>query len=487
MRTSVSRLFVASFAALLLLAAMPASIAVASKENPAGHADKGDKFLALTLGKAKVVNLPGSVSDVMVADPSIAEVTAIQANRLYVVGLSLGDTNIITLNASGDVLSQYNVHVGIDTAAIEENIRKLFPNETSVEVKTIGDRLVLTGNVSTPATAEKITRFVAGHIDAKGGTDNVDTLVQNLLSVDGEQQVMLRVRIIEATRQILRELGTETSINDPNELSRDLFGRDGLNSLGSTASGGLGIDTRNGLTQDPFGIGRMIFDTGVAGIGFVELLINALESDGLVKILAEPNLTAISGEEAGFLAGGEFPYPAGRDQDGNITVKFRKFGVSLSFKPVVLDENRINLQMDSEVSSLDFNEGVELDNTTVPGLDVRRTTTTVEMGSGASLMISGLIKSESVKGVSGLPGIKDTPVLGDLVKSRAFEQQETELVVVVTPYLVKPYAEKSYAEVKKVEPANHVANAFKKNMITRYGDDAASALAATNAPGYMFK
>lgn len=470
--------------AILLLAG---GHAFASKENLASAADKADKFLALTLGKAKMVTLPGMVSDIMVADPAIAEVTAIQADKLYVVGMKLGDTNIITLDATGEILSQYNVHVGIDTDAVEENIRKLFPREKEVQVKTIGDRLVLTGKVSTPATAEKVVRFVAGHIDAKGGTENPDNFIQNLLSVDGEQQVMLRVRIIEATRQILRELGTETSINDPREGTNSLFGRNGLNSLGSTATGALGVNSLTGLTEDPFGVGRLVFDTGVAGIGFIEVLLNALESDGLVKILAEPNLTAISGEEAGFLAGGEFPYPSGRDQDGNLTIKFRKFGVSLNFKPVVLDEDRINLQMDSEVSSLDYTEGVELEDTTVPGLDVRRTTTTVEMGSGASLMISGLIKSQSVKGMSGLPGIKNTPVLGDLVKSRSFEKDETELVVVVTPYLVKPYADKGQASVRKVQPVNHMEKAFRKNMINRYGDDAASALAATKAPGYILK
>src|SRR5690606_18747438 len=178
------------------------------------------------------------------------------------------------------------------------------------------------------------------------------------------------------------------------------------------------------LSGDPVAAGRLLFDSGISGIGTIGLFLNALEEENLVNILAEPNLTAVSGEQAGFLAGGEFPVPVGRDSVGNLVIEFREFGVLLDFRPVVMSDKRISLHMNTEVSSLDFDNAIVLSDVTVPGLDVRRAETTVEVPSGGSLMIAGLLQSEAVKGMAGLPGIRNTPVIGDLVSSDSFRRDD---------------------------------------------------------------
>ena len=403
------------------------------------------KIIKITMGKAEVVPVMGAVADIMVADPKIADVSALQSNKLYIVGASIGDTNIIALDSEGNVVQKLDVHVRIDTDIIEDMIHTVFPSEKNVMVHTVGNQVALTGTVSNPSTAQKIAKLVAAHMGEvrKSSAANVDEMIENLMEVRGEQQVTLRVRIMEVSRDILKELGVESSANDLNETSAtNVFGHKPVTSTNSM-EGFVGVNSNTGLTKDPFGITSLIFDSGINGIGDIEFLLNALESDNLANVLAEPNLTAVSGEKAGFLAGGEFPVPVGRDQDGNIVIDYKQFGVSLNFKPVVMSEDRISLQLDTEVSSLDQGNGLTLSDIQIPGLDVRRASTTVEINSGGSLMLAGLLKSENTKGMSGIPGIKDTPVLGDLISSKSFQRQETELVVIVTPYLVQPFADRS--------------------------------------------
>lgn len=402
-------------------------------------------LMKLTVGKAEVVKLSGAVADIMVADPKIADVSALKSDQLYIVGVNIGNTNIIALDAQGNVLRKIDLNVSIDSNAIEKMISDIFPQEKDVHVRMVGNQAVLTGVVSTPGVAQKISRLVAAHVsDVKGqAVSSPDQAVENLLEVRGEQQVTLRVRILEVSRDVLKELGLETSANNPG--TGTTFGRLTPSSIAKLSTS-LGVNTQTGLTEDPFGIGSVLFDTGVNGLGQIQLLLNALERDNLANVLAEPNLTAVSGEQAGFLAGGEFPVPVGRDRDGNIQIEYKQFGVSLNFKPMVMSEDRISLQLNTEVSSLDPGQGITLADIQIPGLDVRRASTTVEINSGGSLMMAGLLKSENLKGLSGIPGIKDTPVLGDLVSSKSFERQETELVVIVTPYLVQPFADQSQSK-----------------------------------------
>lgn len=425
----------------------------------------------VTQGKAELISVPGDVADVLVANPSIVDVMAIQSNKLYVVGLNIGDTNLIILDGNGDVLKRVDIHVKYDLQAIQSLIGELFPNE-AVKVSAIHDQILITGTVSNPERATKISNLVAHYVsDLQDEEGTPDELVSNLMEVRGEQQVMLQVKIVEATRSVLKELGVETNFNDTNELSAtSIFGgQPNTSNFGNSNNldpSSLAFATGAGLalTQDPVGVGRALFDSGISGIGTVGLFLNALEEQNLVNILAEPNLTAVSGQQAGFLAGGEFPVPVGRDQVGNLVIEFREFGVSLNFRPMVLSDERISLQLDTEVSSLDFESAIVLADVTVPGLDIRRAETTVEIPSGGSLMIAGLLESQAIEGMSGLPGVANTPVIGDLVRSDSFQRDETELVVIVTPYLVKPYAEKSRAAPVSSQANNPLARVFAKNI-----------------------
>lgn len=441
----------------------------------------------VTLGKADMIDMGRNVADVLVANPAVIDVMAVKSNRLYVVGLQVGDTNLIALDAQGNIVRRVDVHVKYDLQAIQSMVDSLYPDER-VKIKAVHDQILLTGKVSTPEKAAKITNVVAHYVsDLQDEDGAVDELISNLLEVQGEQQVMLQVKIVEAKRSILKQLGVETNINDPNELATTtIFGGTQSGSL-SSGTDSLALATGAGLalSGDPVGVGRAVLDTGINGIGAMGLFLNALEEENLVNVLAEPNLTAISGEQAGFLAGGEFPIPIGRDNVGNIVVEFREFGVSLNFKPIVLSDKRISLNMNTEVSALDFGTAIVLADLTVPGLDIRRAETTVEIPSGASLMIAGLLQSETVKDMSGLPGMKDTPILGDLVKSDSFERDETELVVIVTPYLVEPYREEDRAKPVPHKKTNHLALNFAKNIRRNYEDIADDLFAEDQRYGYL--
>ncbi len=462
-----------------------------------GHAEKGmledirseskiEAPVYITLGKADLVALDGDIADVLVANPAVIDVQAVQSNRLYVVGLQVGDTNLIALDANGDVIRKIDIHVRYDLQAIQAMVHDLYPDE-DVTVKAVHDQVLLTGKVSTPDIASKISKVVGSYVgDLQDEKGTVDELIANLLTVKGEQQVMLQVRIIEASRSVIKELGIETNLNDTDELATStIFGGQPSGSttgLGSLAFGtGAGI----GLSRDPAGIGRILADTGISGIGDIGIFLRALEDESLVHILAEPNLTAVSGQQAGFLAGGEFPVPVGRDQVGNIVIEFREFGVSLNFKPVVMSDKRISLQLNTEVSSLDFDSAITLADVNVPGLDVRKADTTVEIPSGGSLMIAGLLQSESVKGMSGLPGISKTPILGDLVKSDRFRRDETELIVIVTPYLVEPYGNKTRAEQAPAQRDNPLARSFAVNVRQSYEVEDDSIFADDEKYGYL--
>lgn len=429
--------------------------------------------LVVTLGKADLIDVDGAVADVLVADPSVIDVMAVQSNRLYVVGLSVGDTNIIALDAQGDVVKRLDVHVTYDLQAIQSLVERLFPDE-DVTIGSIHDQIVLTGSVSNSDVASRVANIVGHYVsDLQDEEGAVDELISNVLEVRGEQQVMLQVKIVEASRTILKELGVETNFNDTNELSATTIfgGRPNISNFGAASQAdpaSLTLGSAIGLSQDPIASARLLADSGISGIGTLGIFLNALEEENLVNILAEPNLTAVSGEQAGFLAGGEFPVPVGRDQVGNLIIEFREFGVSLNFRPIVMSDSRISLQLNTEVSSLDFESAIVLADLTVPGLDIRRADTTVEIASGASLMIAGLLQSEAVEGMQGLPGISKAPVLGDLVSSDSFQRDESELVVIVTPVLVEPYEEKERAEPAPTDKTNPLAASFAMNIRRAY-------------------
>jgi len=427
-------------------------------------ADKVEAPLSIVYGKAEMIDIDGAVADVLVANPSVIAVQAVQSNRLYVVGTTVGDTNIIALDKEGNTIKRLDVHVRYDVQAIQALVNDLFPDE-NVKVSSIHDQILLTGNVSNPDVASKVSNIVAHYVsDLTDSEGAVDELVSSLLEVNGEQQVMLRVRVLEASRTVARELGIETNANDPDDLAaQPIFGRLPPQNQGGLLNYGT-LASSVGLTNTPLATLGLVRNSDQGGIGALGVFIQALEQEDLVKVLAEPNLTAVSGEQAGFLAGGEFPVPQGLDQQGNLVVEFQPFGVSLNFRPVVLSDERISLQLNTEVSSLDYESAVVLSGVTVPGLDIRRAETTVEVPSGGTLMIAGLLQSEAVSGLSGLPGVNKAPVLGDLISSDSFQRDETELLVFITPYLVEPYKDEDRFEKKPNHEKRALALSFIGNI-----------------------
>lgn len=445
------------------------------------NAGSGKKVIEVTLGKGDVLSINGDVSDVLVANPAVADVSALQSNKLYIVGMNLGDTNLVIVDSMGNILESLDIHVKLDEVTIQNYLSELYPEE-QVKVKALNDQVILTGSVSNPSIANKITRVVAAYIgELQNMEGSADDIIVNLLQVRGEQQVMLKVKIFEASKKLLKELAIETEIN--------AFGT----KAGNFSDSFLNVDNGTGLTEPSYAMGGLVFET--SNFGPAALLLSALETDNSVRTLAEPNLTAISGEQAGFLAGGEFPVPGGRDDQGNVIIEFRSFGVSLNFRPTVMSENRISLNLQTEVSSLARDESVTIAGLDVPGLNIRRASTTVEVPSGGGMMIGGLLEANAVKGMAGLPGIRDIPVLGDLVSSRSFIRDESELVILITAYLVKPYAENPAGDPgkpsEKRQPApveeshNYLEETFANNIRRIYGRKAPTLLDEGGKFGYL--
>ena len=382
--------------------------------------------VTIMLGKAEMVNIGGEIADVLVANPSVVNVMAVKSDRLYLVGSALGDTNIMALDAEGNVIKKINVNVQMDTERLSEMIKELYPNE-QVRIRALTDQVVLTGEVSTPAVSNKIYNLVGHYASEIQELSNIpfDRVIVNMLNVRGEQQVMLRVKIVEASRSALKDLGLEA-----NSLSGG-----GIGDLGAT----FATATALGLSA-PAQLGTALLNYNSGDFGNLNFLARALEQEGIINTLAKPNLTAISGEQAGFLAGGEFPIPTQIDRNGNLIYEFRPFGVSLNFRPIVMSPERISLQLTTEVSTTSFDQNLQLNGINVPTFNVRRAETNVELPSGGTLMIAGLIKSDSISGLTQLPGVGDIPVVGDLIKSDTFRRSESEVVVMITPYLVQPFA-----------------------------------------------
>lgn len=469
---------------------MPMMNVWAAKGDVAAVVAKQKAPINVTLGKAELIKVPGNVADVLVANSSIVDVQAVQSDRLYIVGLAIGDTNIIVLDEAGEVLERIDVHVTYDLKAINALVSDMFPGETA-KVSSLHGQMFLSGKVSTPDKASKISDLVAHYVGEVQGVDHekADQIVSNLMEVKGEQQVMLQVKVLEASRNFIRDLGINTVANDVDEnAAARIFGGFPPTSMrGGDGSVTIGTGAGIALPNDPAATIRVLTDSGILGLGTLGIFVNALEKENLVTVLAEPNLTAISGQQAGFLAGGEFPVPVGRDQIGNLVIEYREFGVSLNFRPVVMSGDRINLQLNTEVSSLDFVNAVGAGDLIVPGLDVRRADTTIEIPSGGSLMIAGLLQSDAVEGLSGLPGIRKAPILGDLISSKSFNRNETELVIMISAYLVEPFADKKRVEKAPKQDDNHLAKAFAANIRRSYDKVDDTLFAYDEKFGYVLK
>ena len=381
--------------------------------------------ITLDAGTGRVMQLGAGAASVFAADPKVAEVRPASATSLFIFGVSPGRTTIAALNAGGGPIAQYDVIVrpsayGANEA--ESALARVLPG-SSVHIETLQNGLAITGRVKTPGDADRAMQIVRGYLPA-GQT------VDNRLSVAAALQVNLRVRIAEMSRNVIRQLG----VNWAN-----------LADLGKYAQ--IGLLTNNplvNLTRTPNLLtGTYNFPTA-GHVVDINGLIDTLAQDELIHVLAQPNLTAISGEAASFLVGGEFPIPVAQ-QNNQVTIEFKQYGVSLAFVPTVGSDGRILMKVRPEVSQLTNQGAVQLSsgNSTiqVPALTVRRAETTVELGSGESFAIAGLLQDAVNVTGNGVPFLGDVPVLGALFRSDNFQRNETELVIVVTPYIVRPVAD----------------------------------------------
>jgi pilus assembly protein CpaC len=395
-----------------------------------GGIGQASRSIVLGLNKAAIVELPVAARDVLVSNPAIVDAVVRTNKRTYLIGLAVGQTNAFFFNENGQQILNLEIRVARDLSGLRDSLRQYFPG-TRIDVESINDHVVLSGMVSNASEASKAQDLAARYI----GVDKDNVL--NMLGIEGKEQVMLKVTVAEMQRSVIKQLGVDlSSAADFGDFALRLATSNSFSVQGGSL-GGL-TTAENPLDPTRYQSGDVTVDSAI----------RALERDGILRTLAEPNLTAISGESAKFLAGGEFPVPTSRDRDGNVQIEFKPFGVGLNFTPVVLSEGRISLKISTEVSELASDgafvfQGSDGSGVTVPALKVRRAETTLELPSGGSLVMAGLLSDSTRQNIDGVPGAKDVPVLGQLFRSRDYQKNETELVVIVTPYLVDPTSRKN--------------------------------------------
>ena len=434
-----------AIAALLIASLSQAAVPALAQTQPSvgpvqvnlGSTDGGARTLTIPRGRSAIVDLPVDARDVLVTNPQVADAVLRSPRRIYVMGLAPGVTDAAFFDASGRRILALDIRVNQDFSAVGQTINQLIP-DAHVRVAAIDTSLVLTGDVRDLTEADRAVQI------AQQFTTN-PAQVLNMMTIDGKEQVMLKVRIVEMQRSVIKQLGFNLSA---------LIGEASSPQFVAATAPTFGINGAllGGLT----GGFQQATASPTSTVQKASALLQAFEQVGVVRTLAEPNLTAVSGESAKFLAGGEFPVPSGISSNGQVSVDFKTFGVGLGFTPVVLSGGHISLKISTEVSEL-TNQGSFTLSTgtatptsgtsstatgsaalTIPGLIVRRAETTVELPSGGSMMIAGLLEEETKQDISSVPGLLNLPVLGPLFNSRDYQEGETELVVIVTPYLVNP-------------------------------------------------
>ncbi len=416
------------------------------------------KSIVLPLAKAAIVELPQAAADVLVSSPSVVDAVVRSPRRVYLLGLQTGQTNAFFFDSRGRQILNLEIVVERDTDALKALFERVMP-DSRIDVEAVNDNIVLRGIVQSASEAANASDLAGRFIDDP-------EKVVNMMTIRDPEQVMLKVRIVEMQRQLLKQLGVSVSGSIP--ISNSAFTFAAQNAI--STNGGLGV---SGNRPNPTGTLRNLNAT-----------FQAFESNGLVRVLAEPNLTAVSGESARFLAGGEFPVPVGQD-DGVITIEFKEFGVGLGFSPVVLSKGRINLKISTEVSEITTENAFFVPGATtvdddgnlittaglsIPGLSVRRANTVVELPSGGSLVMAGLLQEDMRQTIEGIPGVKDVPVLGQLFRSRNYTNNETELVIIVTPYLVNSTHESNLLDpAEGFAPASDLETILVGKMVATYG------------------
>ncbi len=377
--------------------------------------------LKVPMNRAVVVESEEPYGQLSIANPDIADTTPLSNKSIYVLGKTPGRTTLTLLDDAGGLIANVEVQVTPDVAEFKERLRQILPGE-HIEVRTANDGIVLSGTVSSTAKLDRALDLANRYAPDR---------VSNLMNVGGTQQVMLKVRFAEVQRSVVKELSASFGVagNDVQSETGTWLGSGILNPGAHIPA--PGAVTRTGIS----GATRLGFTMGSVQFG---VLLEALETKGLVRTLAEPNLTALSGQEAKFLAGGEIPIPVAQDNN-TITVDWKEFGVLMTFTPRVVDGDIINLRMEAEVSGIDTTQSFQVgDNFTVPAFRTRKTSTTVEMRDGQSFAIAGLLQDDFRDQINQIPWLGDLPVLGALFRSTNYRRDQSELVIIITPHLVTP-------------------------------------------------
>jgi pilus assembly protein CpaC len=468
-------------------------------------------------GRSMMIEFPMELRDVMISDPEKVDAVVQTSNRVFLIAKAPGAANAFFFDSQGNQIMNLEINIGSDLSSLDGLLKRLVPG-SNIKTELAGATIVLTGSVRTPAdsirAADIATQYAAANKGAIGASSATSTRTEtggvttwqiqsqakddtkykpviNMLSIEGEEQVMLKVSVAEINRTVLKQLG----VNLGASITAGRFGVDfGTTNTFPLSGATLGALGKTGLvTQDALldaakqgqSLARCITVNdavspkyvGVSGLGggyesggscFTQAL-RAMERDGLVRMLAEPTLTAVSGESARFLAGGEYPVPTS-SANGFIGIEFKEYGVGVAFTPTVLSEGRISLKIDTQVSELSSDGNIVINGIGIPSLRKRSALSTLELPSGGSMVLAGLISDQTRQNIEGFPGLKDMPVLGTLFRSRDFQQSETELVVIVTPYMVRPTSRQNLARPDDgLAPASDLKANFLGHLNRVYG------------------
>jgi pilus assembly protein CpaC len=418
---------------------------------PANAPLPATRRITIGVDKSMLVELPTDLENVLVSNPEVVNAVVKTQRQVYLLAKDQGEANVFFMGRDGAKVLLLEVVVARDLAALNDSLHRLLPG-SKIQVETMGDNIVLTGSVMTPVDANRAAELAARAIKKKDSVVNMLTVV-----AEAKEQVLLKVTVAEMQRDAIRRLGIDMS-----------------------ALANTGNFTFQKIISNAFPITDAVVPKGTTGsqgtIGWatsnnsVSAIIESLERTGMMRTLAEPNLTAISGETAKFLAGGEFPIPVAVDDGNKITIVFKSFGVSTTFKPIVLSDGRISLAIGAEVSELTAEGAIKLETISIPALKVRRAETTLELPSGATLAMAGMLSDETRQSVEGVPGLKNLPILGQLFRSNDFRRRETELVILVTPYIAKHMSTAQAARPDKgFAPASDLKTIFFGHLNRLYG------------------
>jgi len=407
------------------------------------------RHVKIGLNKSLIVELPKDVRDVLVSNPDFLDAVLHSSRRAYLIGKKVGEGNAFFFDKDGNRLLTIEISISRDMSALEGMFSRVL-RDSKIKVDTVNEHIVLTGSVRSPADSTKALDIAARFVKSKEE-------VINLLTSSGNEQVALKVTVAEIRRNVAKKLGINLeAISSAGGLSFQSVTSLAFPLVDQVVSAGTGNRT------------RLDYQNGSSGVSGV---LDALERNGVLRTLASPNLTAVSGETAKFLAGGEFPIPVSQDQ-GEISVEFKPFGISLAFTPVVMDDNRISLKIATEVSDLSNRGAITLGILTIPAIEVRRASTMVELASGGSIVMAGLISDKTKHNIDDVPELKRLPILGALFRSRDFVRDESELVIIVTPYLVHQTARHKLSTPDQMEGLPSDRKAFFKGHLNKYDEHA---------------